>query len=309
MKMLLLFIALMGVPQTPAASPDPFRPLDGQIVRETRHFRIFVENGYVPVDLDWFQAQIETVYADVAARMKIQADRRFDFSFRPPDTRPCPVRGIAVTGKDAQPARATIFITDQTSREQILGITAHEVAHLFHFGAFGAGQPNLSLSEGLATWAAGKYWEAWHKESPTQFVRSTRKDGRYVPPADLFRDEVWANSTATGAECVAQRDLRYTSVAAFLDFLIANYGLEKLKELLGPPQLPVRGGNVPVLPRSAPFTFSAPFPLSPPTAVIEDKSKPPLPPPRLDFTGVYGQTLDELEGAWLEQLSKGFDKL
>ena len=288
MRMLLLLIALTGQPQTPVTPPDPFRPVSGEIIRETRHFRIYAEDGYVPVDLDWFQTQLETVYADVAARMKIQADRKFDFTFRPPDTRPCPVRGLAMTARDNRPALAAIFITEQTSHEEVLGITAHEVAHLFHFGAFQAGQPNTSVTEGLATWAAGQYWEAWHKQSPAEFVRSTRTNGNYVPPADLFRDEVWANSTATGAECLAQRNLRYTSVAAFLDFLIANYGMEKLKELLGPPQLPVAPRPAPRM--SAPFVF------------VGDQSRPPL--PRLNFDGVYGRSLDELEKAWLEQLSK-----
>jgi hypothetical protein len=226
--------------------------------------------------------------------LNLRTDERFDITFRPPDTSPCPVRGVARAPEGSRPAEAAILAGEQTSRAQILGVLAHEVAHLFHFVAFQAGHPNVSLSEGLATWAAGTYWETWQKKTPSEVVRSLQQERRYLPLSDHFNHD-WSRDRQS-PDCVAERELRYSSVAAFLDFLITNYGIEKLQELMGPAE-----------PRPGPLTL----PTSLTDEIIAIRTAPQfarVPPrvvsSRMNFLGVYGRTLEELEKSWLEQLSQ-----
>src|SRR5262245_35725901 len=95
---LLCFLAIPGSAQDRAivaGNHDQFRQIEGTIVRETRHFRIYAEGGFIPVDLDWFQKEAERAYDYVSERIGVRSAPRFSLVFRPPDTSPCPVRGIA----------------------------------------------------------------------------------------------------------------------------------------------------------------------------------------------------------------------
>ena len=55
---LVFWLLVLAQGQPIPEDSGPFRPINGEIVRETPHFRIFAENGFVPVDLDWLQAQV-----------------------------------------------------------------------------------------------------------------------------------------------------------------------------------------------------------------------------------------------------------
>jgi hypothetical protein len=275
------------------ASPD-------KVLRETPHFSIYAEMGFMPADVDWLQAEAETIYAYVAERMGVRTNERFVITFRKPDTAGCPMRGQAVW--DIPIAQAIIFADAQTSRAQILGVLAHEVGHLMHGRALNAGTRFGHLNEGLATWAAGKYWEAWHKASIPEKVIAFKRNGRYVPLTDYFRDDA-ATPSSNDASCLDERDLRYTSWAAFLDFLIANHGMDKFRQLLGPAEeiggrvveservviVPVGGGG-----------FNIDAPIRERFRVEAVRIAPPIP----DFAGVYGRNLDELEKASWEHITR-----
>jgi hypothetical protein len=295
---MVIALALAGLSPANAAGqaprpPEIFGDIAGELVRETPHFRIYIEKGFSPVDLDWLQVEVEAIHAYLSQRMGASTDERFSLTIRPPDTRPCSIRGLARWGTPVP--QAIIFVDEKTSRTQLLGILAHETAHLFHFYALKASAMDLNLAEGLATWAAGKYWEGWHTASLTEAVRSFQRDGRYLPLSDYLREEVAARPS-TGENCLKDRDLRYGSWAAFIDFLITGYGMEKFRQLLGTIEQP-----------TGPLRFVSPanmtlvvdpvggVPLGPPTL-------PPSPPP---FKGTYGLTLEELEKAWLEELARG----
>jgi hypothetical protein len=285
-----------GVARQAPPTPEIFGDIAGELARETPHFRIYVEKGFAPVDLDWLQVEVETIHAYLSQRMGATTDERFSLTFRPPDTRPCPVRGLAHWGT-AVP-QTILFADERVSQDQLLGMLAHEIAHLFHFYALKARATDMNLAEGLATWGAGKYWEAWQKASLTEAVRSFKREGRYLPLSDYLRDEVVLRSS-TGENCLKDRELRYYSWAAFIDFLIKQHGMEKFRQVLGPIQQPTGPLRL-VFPANMPVVIDpargVPFQLGPPA--------PPAPPPPTPFRDVYGLSLEELEKAWLEELGR-----
>jgi hypothetical protein len=281
-------------------TPDPVHgEISGKILRETRHFSIYAEKGFMPVDLDWLEAEAETIYAYVAERIGVRTDERFAIAFRKPDTSACPIRGLAQWATPV--AQVIVFADERTSRAQVLGVLAHEVGHLMHGRALKAGTRFGHLDEGLATWAAGKYWEAWQKASFTEMMNAFRRSGRYVPLKDYFREEAPAQFPSKDSSCLAERDLRYTSWGAFLGFLIDAHGMDKLRQLLGPVE-EIKGpepGRLVTIPRGGDG-----FDIDVLTRGVFRTETVWIPPPVPDFPGVYGRTLDELEKAWWEQITK-----
>lgn len=228
--LILLVIVLLA--QTPQNVAGVQQPSPVKILRETPHSSIYAEKGFLPVDVDWVQAEAETIYSYVAERMGVRIDERFDIVFHKPDTAVCPVRGRVHWNLPV--AQVIVFADEQTGRAQVLGVLAHEVGHLMHGRALKAGTRFGHLDEGLATWAAGKYWEAWQKASFAEMMNAFKRNGRYVPLTDYFREEAPAQFPSKDGSCLAERDLRYTSWGAFLGFLIDTHGMDKLRQLLGP---------------------------------------------------------------------------
>ena len=95
---------------------------------------------------------------------------------------------------------------------------------------------------------------------------SSMRDRQYLPLTAYYGDKP-ATLTPEGDNCLRERDLRYASWGAFVDFLITNHGIEKMFQVMGPLE-----GNAPAAPAQ--------------------RNAPP------DFTGVYGSTLAELEETW-----------
>jgi hypothetical protein len=289
-------LLLAGLSPASAAGQDPrppeiFGDIAGEFVRETPHFRIYVEKGFSPVDLDWLAVEVEAIHAYLSQRMGATTDERFSLTFRPPDTRPCPIRGLARWG-DPIP-QAILFVDDKTSRTHVAGILAHEIAHLFHFYALKASAMDLNLAEGLATWGAGKYWEGWYAASLTEAVQSFKRDGRYLPLSDYLREDV-ASRSSTGANCLKDREIRYSSWAAFIDFLIKRHGMDKFRQLLGTMEQPAGPLRI-VLPANTPIIFDPVrgVPLGLPNVL----------PSQPRFKDIYGLSLEELEKEWLEELA------
>ncbi|HEX4999980.1 MAG TPA: carboxypeptidase-like regulatory domain-containing protein [Terriglobia bacterium] len=214
--------------QTP--DDEVSRTITGEVIRETPHFQIYAEKSFVPVNLDWLQVEVENIYDYLVERMGVSTTERFALTFRPPDTAPCPKRGLAHSFEPV--GQAVVFANEQTSRSQISGVLAHEFAHLLHSRALRAGTSDTNLSEGLASWAAGKYWQAWQGTAADN-VRAFRVEGRYKP----LEEYSWETPPETDiVSCWKNRDRRYNSWAAFIDFLITEYGMDKFRQLLGPPE-------------------------------------------------------------------------
>ena len=206
--------------------------ISGELYRETPHFQIYIEKTYVPVDLDWLEGEVEKIHAYLIERTGVQTSERFAITFRPPDTAPCPLRGLA-RFDDPGPGQAIIFADQKTTRTQLSGVLAHEIAHLFHARVLKNGTIDMNLIEGFATWEAGKYWQVW-QGTPTDNVRVFRREKRYIPLETSYRER--PQLVPDSVNCLKARDLRYNSWAAFIDFLISDYGLEKFRQLLGPNQ-------------------------------------------------------------------------
>ena len=253
-------------PRVTQADTGREQALDGELIRKTPHFDFYAKDSFVPVDMEWLAREAEVALAYVSERIGIVPSRRLAIAFRPPRVSACPPRGLAYWNEPVP--QLILFANRDTSNRQILGVLAHEAAHLLHRER--AATPDTQLSEGLATWASGKYWEAWQETSIAESVRSTQQAGLYVPLTRYY-GETPATLYTEGENCLRDRDLRYTTWAGFLDFLIRNYGREKLFQLLGPLDQPV---------------ITRPAAPSPP-----------------DFIGVFGLTLNQLEAAWHRELA------
>lgn len=204
--------------------------------------------------------------------------------FEPADTNPCRLRGLAVMAE--RDPSISIFIDDDTSREQILGVLAHELGHFFQvFGVQGGRSVEGWFNEGFPTWAAGRYWLEWHGTPSWQAAVA-----RYLD-SDTFISLPEINSVSESPgdvapeDCMARRDTIYTEWAAFIDFLLETYGQERFDALFRS-----ASNAKPELQASPNIASDA--------ASLAGLNK--LPERRLlDFEGTYGKSLERLESEWL----------
>ncbi len=242
----------------------PFATPAGVRVAESVHFVFYVEDNALPLtQVKELKDEIERVFAYVSDRLGASVRGKIALTFSRPPSEACPPRGMAGL------LSIIIYTDESTSREQILGVAAHEIGHLIQFQNFGPGGPvnDAILTEGLATWAAGYYWSAWQRASSfDDSVRSYLQDGRFIP---LSEYDPWDQS----GDCLARRDIAYTERASFVDYLIRHYGMEKLIALFE--------------------TFEPPIfdPLT--MAIILQET---------DYESVYGKSFQELEADWLGHL-------
>ncbi len=266
----------------PTATPAPALSLLDQYlprrvkVAETAHFIFYAQDGYFPVDQKWWTEQAEEAYAyDVQRLDNYQVKHKVQLAFHQADTRGCPIRGFA--SQSSGGAQIIIFADQNSSQAYLLGVLSHEVAHAISYDGFPEGIPgNIALAEGLASWAAGKYWAAW-KNVPSidDLVRGYLKVGTYEPihgNTDLHGIYPWQGNTGSGQDCLARRDKLYSEWASFVGYLIDTYGWPKAHRL-----------------------FRLPAPIHQPGQTIE------FPP---DYQGIYGKTLNQLEWEWLNWLEK-----
>lgn len=273
----------------------------------SRHFQITGDFNDLTAPIGELAEQFDAAYDYVAARMGMApADdrQRIPLIFAPPartgSAAGCPQRGRASA------ASIEIFADATTSRAQLLGVLAHEVAHVLTF-SWPAGFPSSVMpAEGIATWAAGRYVTDWYgSESLTAAVTgligageyasiSTGYGPYYTVPAD-FQAEM-----PPAEECFANRDRLYLAWGAFMAWLIDEHGQEALARLFASPGTAISATSIPdavtdrimiavqdgdriqVLP-------AAPWAARNPTA-------------QLDYAGVYGKGLAELEADWLATL-------
>jgi hypothetical protein len=166
-----------------------------------------------------------------------------------------------------------VFIDASTGSKQIAGVFAHELGHILHIVAIHNGRTLPSnFAEGFATWAAGRYWLDWMNETSFRSAVAKLVDtGAYLA---LHENDGRPDAVGTqaanryGEGCLRRRDILYTEWAAFIEYLVDEYGKDKLYELI-----------------------QAGAPLDAQTFVA------------LDFVSIYGRPLPQLEAAWLQTIA------
>jgi hypothetical protein len=256
-------------PPAGAVEGMPLFSLPDEKVLETAHFAFYVDDDYRPVDIEDYAETAEVIYAEVSGNLGVESTEGIILSIHPPQDQSCPARGSAFNTELGP--RIIIFADAQTEEAQIVGVLAHEVAHVLHLNGFDrplAG--DIALTEGLATWITRGYWTAWlGSESLDEMVRGYLADGSYVPlaEADVFSVHPLVENQ-TVADCLPQRNLLYTQWAAFVGYLVDTYGWETFLDLMA---------------SAAPEVLEEGVILPKPT----------------DYEGVYGKTLETLEADWL----------
>lgn len=139
----------------------------------------------------------------------------------------CSLSGIAFT--DIR--KVQVFTCDSIGRERAIAILAHEYVHQLQHDRYGPRHlsADLILSEGLATWGAGRYWLGGHPDFHS-YVRTQRAGGVFHPLATHY-----------AGRGVAVMNALYYQWASFIEFLIDRYGRERLDALY------VTGGSAPGL--------------------------------------------------------------
>jgi hypothetical protein len=266
------------VPDRVVREGDGREPLDldaegvpeQQQVAETEHFQIYAPSGDLPAAVPDLPERAEQILDDVSARLGPLGEKRggIRITFRPPSDMPCPPRGLA----SPQPPRIIIFADDETSRDQILGVLAHELGHVVIMNRF-EDIPS-SLNEGLATWASARHFNAWlGNASLDAAVRSYVEDSTYLPlHENYYLTNIYpGEEEGTSEGCIDRREILYIEWASFLDTLIRQEGTEKLEKLIE---------TVPDGQRTDDGFIIRPA----------------------DFEAVYGSSLNQLEAAWLRHV-------
>ena len=211
----------------------------------------------------------------IGDRTKVTVEQRAD--------EPCPARGVFIRNLGDGSPGLVIYADDTTGPGELLGILAHELGHSLHASGFGEFNSSAGLAEGLATWAAGRYWLQWHRTpSLAASVRAYRAQGSYLRLENRygFREyrtsgEYRASGKYRGSgACLERRTRLYTEWAAFTDFLIRSYGVGEFKTLLASADI--------VIDPSGEMTGALP-----------------------DYRATYGLTLRQLEALWLRRLGPG----
>ena len=198
---------------------------DGQPKAENAHFDLYAVNNYLPIDIQWFQKKFDQVYEFVSARLDITISDKVVVTFVPPQSGECAPRGT--TFLEQQPI-IVIYANRATSEEQILATLAHELGHVFIHQKY-ANLSDVALTEGMATWAAGDYWEEWKGVDFNFGVKAFINAGTYLPLYQNYYMEKAYDDNSSG--CITQRDILLTEFASFLDYLTQNYGTVKLSIL------------------------------------------------------------------------------
>jgi hypothetical protein len=251
-----------AAPRTEGESP-PFELIDSPRSADTRALT----------------TQFEEIFAVVTERLGVSLDYRIKVSFGLPNPGPCRSRGATMTpppgSGDDSPPLIFIFADANTDRKQILAALAHELGHALQYSAVDGGRALASIFlEGFATWAAEPYWLEWQgAPSFESLIASYIRAGNYLPlhENDGFLDTLSPEAAARfGDDCLRQRDIIYTEWAAFIDYLVEQYGRERLYSLFRTPPL-----------------------------ASDEHVELRLP----NFPAVYGSSLERLEAAWLETIT------
>ena len=201
-------------------APAPILP--GTLVTQTAHLDLYhVEGGLLVTTVLDLAPDFEDAIERVGLRLGAQLSGRVAISFEPPQTGPCALRGLTRSHERI----IQLFYEPDTSRQVILPIVAHELAHELQHDYYGWDAHRRSdtiLLEGQATWASADYSRGADGQ-PTwaSAAEQALAQGQLLPLAtDLERD---CRRTT--------RNAAYTGWASFVDFLIVTYGRDRFDTL------------------------------------------------------------------------------
>ncbi|MBN1265735.1 MAG: M48 family metalloprotease [Anaerolineales bacterium] len=234
--------------------PDPSQITDqSQLITENEYFELYSNNGFLPVDIQWWQSESRQVYEYVSTRLDTAISEKVKVIFLLPRAGKNPARGT--TFHEQQPV-IVIFADQNTSKEQILAVLAHELGHVVIHHKY-QDVNDLALDEGMATWAAGEYWEDWKGTDFNSGVRAYIQNGTFLPLfQNYYLEKAFENDSP---DCIFFRDILLTEMASFMDFLIQNYGTEYLSSLFATRQPESADGQRVVYPPNFKDVFGLEF--------------------------------------------------
>ncbi|MFQ5343913.1 MAG: hypothetical protein ACE5F6_20405, partial [Anaerolineae bacterium] len=284
------------------AAPEPTPA--GDLIAYSEHLDFYAESdNYWGQHIDDIGPAIEGELLRVAGRLQAELpEDHIPISIQAPSTSPlvrgmdCPARGLYYGPADRKPL-LIIFADESTSRVQVLAVAAHEMAHHLTETKFGDGGDVL-LSEGLANWASRDTWSAWQGwPSFDAAVREYRRLNIYLPLDETLNFDPGVAGELGLSNCFALRDLRYNEWSSFVDYLINRYGFEIIAELWAatlenqpPSDRNRRPGAAPTAPARRRPIPGRPVPSRPERALT------------VNYAGVLGKDLQELEQDWLQSL-------
>lgn len=191
----------------------------------TAHFAVHADDpddALLAQTADRWAPEMEAILADVSAKLDGQElpESPVQLVFSRSYTARCPARGLASTSHD--PPLIMIFVAPDTPEVQVEAVLAHEMAHHITLDERFVGDG--ILTEGIANWAADRRMLAWQRYgSWNAAVRDYVVRGGYVSVADPT-----ALNPRPGEDCIARRDRVYNIRTAFVDWLVARIGLERV---------------------------------------------------------------------------------
>lgn len=186
-------------------------------VMRTEHLVLFTSNGaYTAEQITEAAPELEIALLYVQERTSMQLLRPVNIMF---DRRPgvCGLDAVAYT----QVRTIVLYICPETSQQRAINVLAHEFVHQLAHDNFGAThlQADLILSEGLATWGAGRYWLG-DTQSFQSFV-AVNYGSRLLPLVTAPR----------GDESAATLNQLYYQWAAFIEWIIEQQGTSTIERL------------------------------------------------------------------------------
>jgi hypothetical protein len=204
---------ILTQPENPAQSPT-LAPAalsgDAQPVAAGQ-YDLSVDDGLYADQRDQLAAELDSALAYVSARFGNGPSERFHAAVQIDSG--CGLHGIAYT--DVRTLQT--FTCEGISRDRAVAIMAHEFVHQLEQDRYGPAHlhSDTILSEGAATWGAGKYWLGDTPDFRT-YVRNQRRSGVFYPLATDY------NGLGVGA-----MNALYYQWASFVEYLVGAYGREK----------------------------------------------------------------------------------
>lgn len=199
----------------PTAAPGSQPPVISGATVPLDTLDVAVADGLYADQREPLQAEVSSALAYVVGRFGGPPAGRFTTTFVRDDS--CGLHGIAYT--DVR--NVQVFSCDGIGRDRAVNIMAHEIVHQLEQDRYGPAhlQADMMLSEGMATYGAGKYWLAGQPNFRS-FVRAQRAAGVSYPLA--------TNYAGLG---IAAMNALYYQWASFVEFLIETYGRESFDKL------------------------------------------------------------------------------
>lgn len=251
-----------GATSGPPGGADP-----AGVSVQTRHYDLRFRTPAVPLSPRRLAREVEAMHAYVAGRLGRAPHLRLAVSFEQAGEPPCGARARTRGAWDARPAGPAlpdarpfpadpdivVFVSAATDATGLPGILAHEIAHIFSLSGltqgWGPALPSntttvrAGIIEGVATWAAGRYWlAAIGHASFDEAVRHQASAYGYTPLAEAH-PYTPPEPSADASACYRERDALYTQWASFVGYLVEVIGVAGVRRYLEGASLEEQSGR------------------------------------------------------------------